>query len=71
MSEEIAHVVENDLILSSLTQETSKIASQQLEVRYQTKITDYALPEEEEKPARVTLNDGTTLSADLIVSVCI
>ena len=71
MSEEIAHVVENDLILSSLTQETSKIASQQLEVRYQTKITDYALPEEEEKPAQVTLNDGTTLSADLIVSVCI
>ena len=67
LSEEIAHVVENDLILSSITRETSKIASR-LEVRYQTKITDYELPQEEEKPAQVILNDGTSLSADLIVS---
>lgn len=66
LSEEIAHVVENDLILSSITRETSKIASR-LEVRYQTKITDYELPQEEEKPAQVILNDGTSLSADLII----
>lgn len=56
------------MILNSLIQETHNVSGQ-LEVRYQTRITDYELPQEEEKPAQVLLNDGTSLSADLIVSV--
>ena len=68
LSEEIAYIVENDLILNSLAHETENVPGK-LEIRYQTRIADYGLPQEEEKPAQVTLNDGTSLSADLIVSI--
>lgn len=39
-----------------------------IEVKYKTKASNYLLPQNPDEPAQITLEDGTVLSTDLIVS---
>lgn len=66
LSEDVAWVVENDLVLDSIMQEVDQLS--QIEVQYKTKATNYKLPQNSEEPAQVTLEDGSSLTTDLIVS---
>lgn len=66
LSEDIAWIVENDLVLDAVMQEVNH--QTQVEVQYKTKAIGYELPENSEDPVRVTLEDGTCLTTDLIVS---
>lgn len=66
LSQDIAWIVENDLVLDSVIQEASHL--NQIEVKYKTKASKYQLPENSDDPAHVTLEDGTCLTTDLIVS---
>lgn len=66
LSEDIAWVVENDLVLDSIIRETD--LQSQIEVKYKSKAVNYQLPENSEDPVEVTLEDGSCLTTDLIVS---
>ena len=66
LSENIAWIVENDLIQDSLMKEVDQQC--QIEVQYKTKVTNYLLPQNSDEPVQVTLEDGTSLSTNLIVS---
>ncbi len=66
LSEDIAWIVENDLIQDSLMKEVDQ--QSQIEVKYKTKAINYLLPQNPDEPAQITLEDGTALSTDLIVS---
>ncbi len=67
LSEDIAWIVENDLVQDSLMKELDKI--EQVEVQYKTKVTNYRLPQNADELVQVTLEDGSCLTTDLIVSI--
>ena len=64
LSEDIAYIVENDLILDALTKEADT-AKGQLEVMYKSRIAGY---ETTEDCVKVKMGDGTELTTDLVVS---
>ncbi|EFX69092.1 hypothetical protein DAPPUDRAFT_217996 [Daphnia pulex] len=65
LSEDIAWIVENDLVQDSLMKELDKI--EQVEVQYKTKVTNYRLPKNADELVQVTLEDGSCLTTDLII----
>ncbi len=67
LSDDIAWIVENDLVQDSLMKELDKI--EQVEVQYKTKVTNYRLPQNADELVQVTLEDGSCLTTDLIVSI--
>lgn len=67
LSENVAYIVENDLVLDSLTREAKKLTDQ-VDIIYQTKVVQYNLPTRENSLAQVVLDNGSTISTDLIVS---
>ena len=73
MSEPLAYIVENDVILAAIIQELQKM-NDRVEIRYQTKATSFNLPgngdsEEAKMPyVKLTLNDGSVLKTKLLVS---
>jgi len=67
LSENLAFIVENDLILDALTVEAETTLKDRIDIMYGSKITNYVLPEAEDVAAQVTLDNGSQLTADLIV----
>lgn len=68
LSENLAFIVENDLILDALTVEAETTLKDRIDIIYGSKITNYMLPETENITAQMTLDNGSQLTADLIVS---
>jgi len=66
LSEDVAYIVENDLVLDSLTKEVKKLTDR-VDVVYQTKILQYNLPSKESSQAGVVLDNGSEVSTDLII----
>lgn len=66
MSEEIAWIVENDVIQDSLVKELHH--KNQVDVQYQSKVINYKLPKHADDAVHVTLEDGSHITTDLIVS---
>lgn len=66
LSDEIAWIVENDLVQSSLIKEVMQHSN--IDVQYNRKVSNYKIPASEDQPVQVTLEDGSLLTTDLIVS---
>jgi ubiquinone biosynthesis monooxygenase Coq6 len=67
LSENIAWIVENDLVQDSLMKELDY--QKAVEVQYKTKVSNYRLPKNADELVQVTLEDGSCLTTDLIVSI--
>ncbi|XP_057372852.1 ubiquinone biosynthesis monooxygenase COQ6, mitochondrial-like [Daphnia carinata] len=65
LSEDIAWIVENDLIQDSLMKEVQH--ENQVDVQYQSKVIHYRLPKHADDSVHVTLEDGSHLTTDLII----
>ncbi|XP_069167947.1 ubiquinone biosynthesis monooxygenase COQ6, mitochondrial isoform X2 [Procambarus clarkii] len=59
----VAHIVENDVILHSIKEQVL----QNIEVEYSTKVEGYKLPSDLSSRVTVSLQDGRTLSTDLLI----
>jgi len=68
LSEELAFIVENDVVLDSLTLETETLGDQ-VKILYNSSVTNYQSSGSEwsDKPITVTLSDGTELTTDLVI----
>jgi len=67
LSEDIAYIVENDLVVDSLTREVKKLTGR-VDIVYQTKVSQYNLPSSESSQAIVVLDNGSEISTELMVS---
>lgn len=74
MTEDLAYIVENDVILASLTTRLNALADR-VDVRYKTRAKAVSLPRQVEEVAspespfvRVHLENGETLQTRLLVS---
>ncbi|KZS06471.1 ubiquinone biosynthesis monooxygenase COQ6, mitochondrial [Daphnia magna] len=65
LSEEIAWIVENDVIQDSLVKELHH--KNQVDVQYQSKVINYKLPKHADDAVHVTLEDGSHITTDLII----
>lgn len=65
----MAYIVENDVVLDALVREVGNCRKNQVDILYDSKITNYVLHPTGAEPAQVTLADGSQLSAELIVSL--
>lgn len=63
-SEDIAYIVENDLLLTAVGKELKQLPN--VSVVYDAKIKEYVLPVEDD--CKVILEDGTTYDTNLLVS---
>jgi len=67
LSKDIAYIVENDLVVDSLTREVKKLTGR-VDIVYQTKVSQYNLPSSESSQAIVVLDNGSEISTELMVS---
>ena len=61
----LAYIVENDLIQESLAHETS--GCKNVEVMYGSKVVNYQLPKHSDDETIITLEDGSCITASLLV----
>jgi len=66
LSEDIAYIVENDLVVDSLTREVKKLTGR-VDIVYQTKVSQYNLPSSESSQAIVVLDNGSEISTELMI----
>ncbi|KAK8742789.1 hypothetical protein OTU49_001674 [Cherax quadricarinatus] len=59
----VAHIVENDVILHSI----KEVVPQHIEVEYNAKVEGYKLPTDLSSKVMISLQDGRTLSTDLLI----
>ena len=67
LSKDIAYIVENDLVIDSLTKEAD-LLGERLKVLYNNRVEGYRLPEAGQEPVKITLGDGSEISTSLMVS---
>lgn len=67
MSEELAYIIENDLVLHAVHTQLSQ--KQNVTVIYESKIIDVKLPETSTEFASVQLQSGKQYAAKLLVSI--
>nr|CAH7763763.1 unnamed protein product [Callosobruchus chinensis] len=63
--EDISYIVENDLLLDAVSKELKPISN--LEVFYNTKAKNYSLPEYNDDIVKITLEDGSTYTCNLLL----
>jgi len=66
LSEDISYIVENYVVLDSLTVEAKKLKDQ-VDMVYGTKVVRYELPNTENDAAKIILDDGSEISTNLII----
>lgn len=66
LSEVLAYIVENDVLLASVEKELKQI--QNVTVINEARIKSYGLPDEKQEITRVELENGTSFSCKLLVS---
>lgn len=67
LSEPVAYVVENDLLLHAVGKELADLKN--VTVMYETKAKEYLLPKLEEDITSVVLTNGQSYNCDLLVSI--
>lgn len=65
LDDNLTYIVENDLVQESLMKEVAQCAN--VQVVYDSKVTDYKFPRELGDKATVTLEDGSIKSAGLVI----
>lgn len=67
--DDVAYVVENDLILSAVGKVLQDINN--VDIVYEAKINKYQLPEPDQNFVQVELENGTKYTCNLLVSECV
>lgn len=66
LNDNIAYIVENDLLLSAVTKLVKKMEN--INVVNNAKIKDYVLPQQMQNNVQVLMEEDTTYTCDLLVS---